>query len=467
MPRTWPRLTRRAVAVTAGTATALVLGPWALAAHADPGPSASPSASPTTTPADAASTATRAAPTPSATTTPPASSTPRPRAATGDAPAGAAYLVRQLAGSDHLASSYNGQTYVDYGGTIDVALALASTGTQDGTLARLLGYLDAHVGDDVDPGGTQGGPYGGAAGKLALLEEVTGQNPRDVSGVDLLDILTGTVCTAATKDGACTAAGDFHGAYSGLGQVLPVLALARAHVAVPAAALTRLGQLQCADGGFSSELLAPGAACTSDVDTTGAALQALMLLPSQAASADEAARFLLAAQQPDGGFVGAAGENANSTALAVQGLLADPSAAGSGAAVTRGQAFLASLQQADGGLKVSATSSGSDLRATDQAVPALAGRTLTTLTDPVTPVAPPPAAPSSPAPSTTPAGAPTPAAGGTTGTVGSHRTTAATGALPYTGEDTVPWLQAGAGLLLAGTALLGAGGLLRRRRAPR
>jgi hypothetical protein len=373
--------------------------------------------------------------------------------------------VKQLSGGDHVESSYTDstgtvQTFVDYGGTADVAIALASTGTQDATLAKVVDYLDAHVADYVDPSGAQGGPFDGAAGKLALVNEIVERDPHDVGGTDLIALLTSNVCTAATKDGACSGAGDFHGAYSGLGQVLPVLALARAHVAVPASALTRLEQLQCSDGGFSSDLIAPGAACTSEVDTTGAVLQALVLLPSESAAATEAAQFLVSQQQADGGFTGAAGENANSTALAVQGLIAD---AGSPSATASGQAFLAALQQTDGGLKVNAAAKGSDLRATDQAVPAIAGTTLTTLSHaiPAAPASPTPTvSATSPAPTTT--ATPTTATSTGAGTPDSTTTTG-TGALPYTGWDAGLWVRIAAELLLVGSALAAAGWGLRRR----
>jgi hypothetical protein len=389
---------------------------------------------------------------------------PSARAATGNAPAGAAYLVKQLTGGDHVESSYvdstgTTQTFDDYGGTADVAIALASTGTQDATLSKVLAYLDAHVGDYADPKGTAGGPYDGAAGKLALVTEITGNDPHDVGGSDLVSLLTSTVCAAATADGACSAAGDFHGAYSGLGQVLPVLALARAGATVPPAALLRLEQLQCSDGGFSSTLIAPGAACTSDVDTTGAALQALVLLPAESAAAKQASTYLLAQQQPDGGFTGAAGENANSTALAVQGLLA---AADSSAAVDNGLSFLASLQQSDGGLSVKAAGTGSDLRATDQAVPALARTTLTTLTHAVTaaPAPTPTTTATSPGPSASPT-ATTTAAGGSANATAT--TTGTSGALPYTGSSAGTWARVATALLLLGTALLGSARLVRVR----
>lgn len=390
-------------------------------------------------------------------------------ASAGNPAAGAAYLVGQLAGSDHLVSSYGGQTSPDDGGTADLAIALASTGTQDATLAHLLAYLEAHTADYADPAGTAPsypGPYSGAVGKLAVLAEITGQDPRSFGGFDLLSTLTSHVCTAATADGNCSAAGDFSQAYSPVSQALDVLALARGGVEPPAPAVTRLEQLQCADGGFSSTLIAPGAACTSDVDTTGFAVQALVLVPSASAAVTAAEKYLVAQQAPDGGFTGAAGENVNSTALAVQALLAGSSA--DAAAAQAGQAYLAKSQHASGGFGVHQADAADDERATAQAVPALAGKTLTTLTHAVTPV---PAAPTpTPTPSATPTTTVAPTATATAPVTTAPataapaaRTVTATGSLPYTGEDSLAPARLGVGLLLGGCGLTAAAAALRRR----
>ncbi|MFI0723513.1 prenyltransferase/squalene oxidase repeat-containing protein [Streptomyces sp. NPDC021224] len=292
------------------------------------------------------------------------------------AAAGSAYLVAQLKGGDHLANDYG----PDYGQTADLALALASTGGQDKALTAVTGYLAGHVADYADPAGTSAypGPYSGAAAKLALLAEVMGQDPRAFGGFDLLTTLTAHLCTAAASDGSCTAPGDFGQAYSTVSQALGVIALSRGGVTVPSAAADRLLQLQCADGGFSSPLLAPGAECTSDVDTTGYAAQALALLPDHADALAKARAYLVKAQQKNGGYQGAAGLSSNSTALAVQALLATDKVRPEQART--GQEFLLVAQNKDGGFRVTDAAGDSDVRSTTQAVPALAGTPLTTLT---------------------------------------------------------------------------------------
>ncbi|HEU5269559.1 MAG TPA: prenyltransferase/squalene oxidase repeat-containing protein [Jatrophihabitans sp.] len=382
-------------------------------------------------------------------------STNQPAAAAGG-PTGAAsaYLVGKLVTGDHLTNSFG----VDYGLTADLAISLAASDDQDPALAKVVGYLAAHVADYADPAGTgqYPGPYSGAVGKLALVAEATGQDPHNFGGFDLLKTLTDHVCTAADSAGSCTAAGDFYQAFSPISQAFGILALARAGVTPPAAAVTRLEQMQCTDGGFSSEL-PPATPCASDVDATGYALQALSQVTGTGTAVGNGRSYLLAGQQPDGGFIGASGENANSTALASQGLLVTGS--GSQPEVTAAVNFLLGLQNADGGFGVSDSTPASDVRATTQALPAVAGATLTTVSDVVTPVAP-------VTPSSTPSARPTPTASSTHSNRPSPSATPAgsgagvagvassQGQLAATGSHTrVPLLTA-ALLILAGAAAL-------------
>lgn len=405
----------------------------------------------------------------------PWAATARAAGQAGDPAAGAAYLVTQLTGGDHLETTFNGATYANDGGTADLAIALASTGTQDGALARVLGYLLAHTADYADPGGTAAsypGPYSGAVGKLAVVAEISGQDPRSFAGFDLISTLSSHVCTAPDAGGSCTAAGDFSQAYSTVSQALDVLALARAGVEPPAGALARLEQLQCADGGFSSTLITTGQACTSDVDTTGFAIQALTLVPSAAASVTSATHYLLAQQDPDGGFTGAAGENVNSTALVVQALRAAPEVsasvspspqphAASATAIQDGLAYLAASQHASGGFGVHKTDTADDELASTQAIPAIAGATLTSLTHAVTPVAgpaptagPTPTATAAPSTAAFPPAATPDAVAAATGPVG---------VLPNTGRDAALWTRIAVEMLLGGLALTLLGARLRAR----
>lgn len=381
-----------------------------------------------------------------------------PAAATASpAAAASAYLAGQLVNGDHLTNSFGD----DYGLTADLAIALASSDDQDPVLAKVVSYLAAHVADYADPAGSSTafpGPYSGAVAKLALVAEITGQDPHSFGGFDLLTTLTDHVCTAADTAGSCTAAGDFYQSFSDISQALGVLALARGGVTPPGAAVSRLESLQCSDGGFSSVLLGPTDTCTSEVDATGYAVQALNLVSGADSAVANARGYLLAAQQPDGGFSGAAGENTNSTGLAVQGLIVTGS--GSQPQVAAATTFLLDLQANDGGFAINAATPGSDVRSTTQALPAIVGATLSTASDPVTlPTVTPTPTPTAtvttshstrPSPSVSPAGSGTSAVA----VAGSGVLPAETGQLAATGSHTPRELLLAVLLILAGVAAL-------------
>ena len=133
---------------------------------------------------------------------------------------------------------------------------------------------------------------------------------------------------------------------------------------------------QNADGGYSFSVRGT----PSDVDDTGAALQALVDARARSGRALAAALgFLLRSQRPDGGYPQRAGSesNAQSTAWAVQGLLA---AARDPASVRRHGsrsplAYLQSLTGPDGSVHYSRTSAQTPVWVTAQALIALARRT--------------------------------------------------------------------------------------------
>ncbi|MDT4996899.1 MAG: hypothetical protein QOD45_967 [Pseudonocardiales bacterium] len=354
-----------------------------------------------------------------------------------DPAAAARYLIGQLVDGNHV--EFAGGFGPNYGGTADLAFALAAAGDEDGPLRAVVDYLAGHVADYADPAGAAHsfpGPYSGAAAKLALVAEVTALSPRSFGHYDLLTTLTDHVCAAADSSGACTAPGDFYQAFSTVSQALGVLALARADVAVPESALARLLQLQCADGGFSSELITPGQACTPDPDTTAYAVQALVLVPTATTAVTRAVTYLRGDQRADGGYLGTAGENVNTTAVATEALLAD-AATSADPAVASAQRWLGSRQNADGGLGISAQSPASDVSATAQALPAIVGATLTRLVHPL---------PSGPGGTPTPTGSGIP-----TSTVPSAPSSTAPAGLAETGSDTGQWVGYALLLLALGT----------------
>jgi energy-coupling factor transport system substrate-specific component len=133
---------------------------------------------------------------------------------------------------------------------------------------------------------------------------------------------------------------------------------------------------QNSDGGFSFG--AHGS--SSDVDDTGAALQALADAGARNRSVlGAAASYLIRSQNPDGGLPQQYGgqSNAQSTAWAVQGLIA----AGYNPAAVRRRGsrspvgFLESLRAPDGSIRYSRTGAQTPVWVTAQALIALSGRT--------------------------------------------------------------------------------------------
>jgi prenyltransferase beta subunit len=156
-------------------------------------------------------------------------------------------------------------------------------------------------------------------------------------------------------------------------------------VAPSAGTLSWLVRQQDQDGGFNFAT-AGGA---SDADDTGATLEALAGAPGEAAARarGRAVGFLLRTQDSDGGFASSdgAGSNAQSTAWAVQGLLA---AGAGGASVDRALGYLNSLIAADGHVRYSRSSDQSPVWVTGEALMALARKPL-----PLAAVTPSPAGP--------------------------------------------------------------------------
>jgi hypothetical protein len=213
----------------------------------------------------------------------------------------------------------DGSVFPSASATADVVYALALLGenpagpawTRGGrsALAGLEALAPTYVYNDA-----------GQAGKAARAAALAGGNPRAFGGLDLIAIIQ------AAYD-PTTGRYDPYFAYR---HTLAVEGLLRAGVPVPPAALAAVLQAQLSAGGwawsFERQII--------DVDSTGRALQLLAGLTNvQAPEAfARAADYLAAAQTPAGGWR-AEGQtlppNANSTALAVDGLAAagfDPQA---------------------------------------------------------------------------------------------------------------------------------------------
>lgn len=244
----------------------------------------------------------------------------------------------------------------------------------------------------------------GAAAKGALAARALGLDPSSVAGTNLIALVEGAYDTTT---GAYASGDTFTQAIAMLG-----LACTGHNVGAKAEAALRLNQVK--DSGGWSWAADAGAA---DVDSTAIAIQALLAAGAPKTDSAIAAglEFLRDTQLEDGGWgFDMTASNTSSTAYAVQALLAlgeDPeSTAWTKAGGATPIAYLVSQQNADGSFP------GFDPGfATNQVVPALAGRTFcNAAVTPVTRTRPQAAPTPAPAPTATATPAPRPPSTGNT-----------------------------------------------------
>lgn len=311
-----------------------------------------------------------------------------------DLDAAVAYLTAptQLIDGTH-AESFPG--FADVGLTTDIAYSLAATGTADDHLAAITAWLNANSATYTGIGT----PYaaGGSTGKIALLAEITGHDPTDFGGGDLIATIEDTRCAAPEPSKGCIATGGYAFTPSTFAQTLAMMATwrggDRTTLTEPAALLEAM---QNTDGSFPSVLRAPGTppsgiGAMGEVDSTAMAAMTLALMPgAQAANAtSDAIAWIASTQHADGGFPGASGNSVNSAALAIQAMRLDPTAYA--APIAAAETFLAANQNTDGGFRIAADPGlppGSDLRASAQAVTGAVGISFALLDRPVGPNAP-------------------------------------------------------------------------------
>jgi LPXTG-motif cell wall-anchored protein len=359
--------------------------------------------------------------------------------------AAAGWLAGQLADGDHLTVSFSGQVFPDTGLTVDGILAFDAAGSAQTAAGKATAWVADNAKAYAAP--SAGESYAGSYAKLLLLASAQGKDEHDFGGLDLVAGLQAREA-ASGRFSDESAFGDFS---NGITQSLALLALHRAGAGPDAKAADFLESAQCSNGGFPEQF--GQQTCAADVDTTGYAVQALLAV-GRTTPAGKALDWLVSQQLASGGFSGNGAVNANTTGLAAQGLRAG----GRDAAADKAVTFLLSLQRTcsatdPGAIWYAAPTPqdpkpGDPVRATTQAVPALAGVGLADV-----------AAGGDAAAVTLPcASAPTPGPTPSTGVEGTK--TGST--LPATGATTAPLLGLGGGLLLVGAALLVAA----RRRQP-
>jgi hypothetical protein len=385
------------------------------------------------------------------------------------AEAGAGWIASKLVGGNHLEVTFDGSSFPDYGLTADAVFAFDAASVAQAAASRATDYLKANVGSYVGDGTNES--YAGALAKLVNVAAAQGVDPTSFGGRDLVAELSALECgTPSRTDCPAGDTGRFSdksafGNFSnGIGQSLALIGLERTTSTGPSAAsVTFLIGQQCDDGGFPEVFNAT--TCTSSVDTTGFAAQALLLAgPAAAAAAQDAIAFLKSLQNANGSFTGNGSDNSNTTALAAQAL----TAAGESAAAADARQFITSLQSGcsassanRGKIAYDANGGGDDLRASTQAVPALAGVPLGQITSDGAEAEAPTLECAAAGPTTTPGATTPPGTGGGTGAGNGGAGQAGGGArLANTGGMPGPAVAGGV-LLLIGTGLV----LLARRRA--
>ncbi len=226
-------------------------------------------------------------------------------------------------------------------------------------------YLRAHGGALTRNGSATGI---GDLERTILALRAAGVDPRAFAGHDLVAALAGHVSASGAVLGQANLT------------AFAILALRAGGVARDAPALRRasawLAAQQNADGGFG--FLGRGFA--SDVDDTGAVLQALATLGGRATVVRRAVAYVRGTQNADGGLPQQRGgsSNAQSTAWAIQGLVAAGAKLDGlhrGGAVSP-LAYLRSLVQPDGAVRYSRTSGQTPVWVTATAALGLARRPL-------------------------------------------------------------------------------------------
>ncbi len=276
----------------------------------------------------------------------------------------AQYALSWLAGQQNEDGSWAGFAGADPGATSEVVLALAAAGIDPASVAPSEGLTPIDSLAAEGPSYAETGPA--AAGKLAVAMAASGLNPRDIGGMDVIDLLA-TDWYSPTLGGFGTIT-DTQDTWA---QCWAIMGLVAAGEDVPAGAVDNLRALQADKGNWTD------AWGYSAPDSTGLALQALSAagLSTEDPAVAAGVAYLSETQDARGGW-----ENANSTAAAIQGLLAVGEDVLASPWLENGSGpfeALASFQKADGPFVWMWDSPygppRDDAFATRQAIPALLG----------------------------------------------------------------------------------------------
>jgi hypothetical protein len=250
---------------------------------------------------------------------------------------GATWLSAQLTDGlvvgqyfDSMSSSW--VQYNDYGLTADHLFALKAIGGHGSEVhaasTSLAANVDSYVtGDSMgDPGST----YAGATAKSLVAAQLSGADPTDFGGLNLVSTLNRTVTKSGPAKGRIADVSAFGDYANTLGQVLAVRGLTTAKSYQGKPATSFLLKQQCKQGYFRltfAKSTAANQSCTSkslpDPDATSYAVIELWGMSKNDArlrvSLKKAVAWLIEQQRSSGAFVGGASTattNANSTGLA-------------------------------------------------------------------------------------------------------------------------------------------------------
>jgi hypothetical protein len=267
-------------------------------------------------------------PAPVAATTPAASSA-----------AAAAWLAR-LVGPDGAVDNPYAPGVPSVSWTVNVALALATTGSEPAALASAMGWIEANVDDYV----AEAGPDNpGRLGYLIMLAVATERDPRSF-GAPATDLVARTTATYGSSEPGLFGAPDTYSSVTL--HSLAVLGLVAAGEPVPAEALAWLADQQCRAGegptttlggwqgyrapdgsGLADCVVDAGTFVSPDSNNTSFALQALAATGSLGLLQADAGAFLGELQATSGPRAGgfafdllSAGADPNSTAVVLQAL---------------------------------------------------------------------------------------------------------------------------------------------------
>jgi len=279
------------------------------------------------------------------------------RATAGGTPAG--YLIAAQNSDGGIGATPGSASSSLYSGWAALGLAAAGENPQDAVRDghSLIAYIESGVASASDPGDVE---------RNILVARAAGLDATSFGGRNLVAELRADI----GRNGSVNNQTNWTS--------FAVLALRASSAAPPPATLAWLVRQQDADGGFNFATRGG----QSDVDDTGSTLEALAGVSGSAAARARARaiRYLRGQQDRDGGFPGepGAGSNAQSTAFAVQGLLAvgvDPSSFHRGGAPSPLD-YLRSLIAGDGHVRYSRGNDQTPTWVTGEALMALEGKPL-------------------------------------------------------------------------------------------